>query len=63
MTTLSYPSRSRRVLLRLRPDELERAAKLAHEQEIKVPELIRRLLAQAWRTGNAAEHGEDLCVE
>jgi hypothetical protein len=32
MTTLTYPSQTERVLLRLRPDELERAAKLAHEQ-------------------------------
>jgi hypothetical protein len=54
MTSLSYASRSERVLLRLRPEERQRAEMLAREQEIKVPELIRRLLEREWRTGMAA---------
>lgn len=63
MTHLSYPSRTERVLLRLRPDELERAARLARAQEIKVPELIRRILAQAWRASTAADTGDGVWTE
>ena len=54
MSSLTYHSRPERVLLRLRPEERQRAECLAREQEVKLPELIRRLLAREWRTGIAA---------
>jgi len=60
VTMLSYPSRTERVLLRLRPEERARAETLAKSEEIKLPELIRRLLAREWRTGmtGAVEDGD-----
>jgi hypothetical protein len=63
MADLTYPSRSARVLIRLRPDELERATVLAKCEEVKLPELLRRLLAREWRASTAADHGEGVCTE
>jgi hypothetical protein len=59
MADLTYPSRSTRVLIRLRPDELQRATVLAKSEEVKVPELLRRLLAREWRASTAGEQGDD----
>jgi hypothetical protein len=59
MADLTYPSRSARVLIRLRPDELQRATVLAKSEEVKVPELLRRLLAREWRASTAGEQGDD----
>ena len=59
MADLTYPSRSARVLIRLRPDELQRATMLAKSEEVKVPELLRRLLAREWRASTASEQGDD----
>jgi hypothetical protein len=57
MADLTYPSRSARVLIRLRPDELERATVLARSEEVKVPELLRRLLAREWRASASDDCG------
>jgi hypothetical protein len=59
MPQLDFPPRSERLLIRLRPRELERATMLATAEEVKVPELMRRLLAKAWReTVQPVLHGE-----
>jgi hypothetical protein len=57
MPDLTYPSRSARVLIRLRPDELERATVLARSEEVKVPELLRRLLAREWHASASDDRG------
>jgi hypothetical protein len=49
MPHLDFPPRSERLFVRLRPSELERATILATAEEVKIPELVRRLLAKAWR--------------
>jgi hypothetical protein len=56
MTVLSYQPRTERVLLRLRPEELQRATMLAKSEEVKVPEYLRRLLAREWK---ASETNDD----
>ncbi len=55
MLDLKYEPRSARVLIRLRPDELERATVLAKSEEVKVPELLRRLLAKEWRASGVEQ--------
>jgi hypothetical protein len=55
MPQLDFPPRSERLLIRLRPRELERATMLATAEEVKIPELFRRLLAKAWRDGKDAQ--------
>jgi hypothetical protein len=66
MPQLDFPARSERLLIRLRPRELERATKLATAEEVKIPELVRRLLAKAWRetaqplfAGEEQQDGQD----
>jgi hypothetical protein len=55
MMDLKYGPRTERVLIRLRPEELERAHVLAKSEEVRVPELLRRLLQEKWRAAGA-EH-------
>jgi hypothetical protein len=46
---MNYEPRTEMVMLRLRPIERQRATRLAAAEEVRVPELFRRLLAQAWQ--------------
>jgi hypothetical protein len=46
---MKYPPRTEVLMVRLRPIERQRATTLASAEEVHVPELVRRLLAQAWQ--------------